>query len=132
MCDYCFLGAKDDGATLIVQVTRDVTSKCTFAHAVPRKGVSHLFGAEQVCTDIECLGYKDVVIKTDNEPAMITLQEEIRSRRTDKTILENSPVGESQSNGIAERAVRSVANQVRVLISALGIEWALISLFCTR
>ena len=60
------------------------------------------------------------MIKADNEPAMITLQEEIRSRRTDNTILENSPVGESQSNGIAGRAVRSVANQVRVLRSALG------------
>ena len=102
VCDYCFLGDKDDGETLIVQVTRDITSKCLFAHAVPRKGVSHIFGAEQVCKDIESLGYKDVVIKTDNEPAMLTLQEEIKSRRVDKTILENSPVGESQSNGIAE------------------------------
>ena len=30
--------------------------------------VSHIFGAEQVCKDIDILSYKDVVIKTDNEP----------------------------------------------------------------
>ena len=127
VCDYCFLGDKDDGDTLIVQVMRDVNTKCIFAHAVPRKGVSHVFGSEQICKDIEGLGYKEVVIKTDNEPAMITLQQEIKSKRSDRTILENSPVGESQSNGVAERAVRAIANQVRTMRSAwksrVGVEF---------
>ena len=119
VCDYCFLGDKDDGDTLIVQVMRDVNTKCIFAHAVPRKGVSHVFGSEQICKDIEGLGYKEVVIKTDNEPAMITLQQEIKSKRSDRTILENSPVGESQSNGVAERAVKTVTTQVRIMRLAL-------------
>ena len=73
MCDYCFLGDKSDGETLVVQVTKDATSKCVFSHAVPRKGMSHEHGVEHLCKDIEALGYKEVVINTDNEPAMRTL-----------------------------------------------------------
>ena len=51
---------------------------------------------------------------------MLTLHEDIKSRMTDLTILDNSPVSESQSIGVAERAVRAVANQVRILGSALS------------
>ena len=116
-CDYCFLG--DDGGkegeekeTLIVQVAVDLNTKCIFAHAVPRKGIAHVHGAEEICKDIDALGYKDVVFKTDNEPAMHTLQEEVKSRRVDRTILENTPVGESQSNGKVERTIRTVGNRV--------------------
>ena len=56
---------------MIVQVTKDAISKCVFSHAVPRKGISHEYGAEQICKDIEALGYKDIVINT-HAPAMIT------------------------------------------------------------
>ena len=100
-CDYCFMGDKEDSETLVIQVSRDTESKSIFAHAVPRKGLSHEHGAEQMCKDIEYLGYKSIVLKTDNEPAMRTLQDEIQSRRRDNTILENSPVGESHRNGVS-------------------------------
>ena len=43
----------------------------------------------------------------------------MRRQRIDETLLENSPVGDSPSNGIAERAVQSVAEQIRVLRNAL-------------
>ena len=78
-------------------------------------GLAHEPGAAQMCKDIEYLGHKDIVLKTDSEPAMRTLQEEIKNRRRDKTILENSPVGESQSNGVAERAVKTITTQVRIM-----------------
>ena len=112
VCDYCFLGDDDDTETLVVQVARDTDTKYLFAHAVPRQGVSHIHGAEQLC--------KDIALKTDGEPAMRTLQEEVKSRRRDRTVLENSPVGESQSNGVAERAVQSLGDHVRVLRLALA------------
>ena len=54
-CDYCFMGDKDDEETLVIQVTRDIESKSVFAHAVPRQGLSHDHGADQVCKDIEYL-----------------------------------------------------------------------------
>ena len=43
----------------------------------------------------------------------------MRRQRIDETLLENSPVGDSRSNGIVERAVQSVAEQIRVLRAAL-------------
>ena len=118
--DYCFLGDKEDEETLVVQVARDLDSKFLFSHAVPRKGLAHVHGAEELIKDIDDLGYGKMILKTDNEPAMKTLQEEVRSRREAQTILENSPIGESQSNGIAERAVQALSEQVRTLRVALS------------
>jgi len=43
------------------------------------------------------------------------IQEEVRRRRTEETILENSPVGDSRSNGHAERAVQEIVGRVRTL-----------------
>ena len=39
--------------------------------------------------------------------------------RAEPTLPENSPVGESQSNGMVERAVRSTKGQIRTLRLAL-------------
>ncbi len=64
--------------------------------------------------DLEKLGYDEVILKSDGEPALRAVQEEVRRRRGRTAILENSPPGESQSNGVAERAVRAVAEHVRV------------------
>ena len=43
-CDYCFMGDKEEEETLVIQVARDIESKSIFAHAVPRKGLSHEHG----------------------------------------------------------------------------------------
>ena len=54
-------------------------------------------------------------MKLDGEPALKTIQEEVRRQPSEKTILENSPVGDSRANGAAERAVQAIAEQVRVI-----------------
>ena len=69
-CDYCFMGDKADEETLVIQVAKYMESKSVFAHAAPRKGLSHEHGAQHMCSDLEYLGYTDIVLKTDNEPAM--------------------------------------------------------------
>ena len=117
--DYGFLGTEEDEEKMIIQVARDEESRALLAHAVPRKGVAHVHGAEQLIRDIEELGYKKVIIKADNEPAMHALQEEVKKQRQDETLIENSPVGESQSNGVAERAVQAAGEHIRVVKLAL-------------
>ena len=112
--DYGFLGAEGE-ETIAIQVARDRRTKMVFAHVVPRKGFTHEHGAEEMVKDLKKLGYSEVVLKCDGEPALKSVQEEVKRRRPEPTILENSPVGDSRSNGAAEQAVQAVGEQVRVL-----------------
>jgi hypothetical protein len=117
--DYGFLGTEEDEEKMIIQVARDEGSRAILVHAVPRKGLAHVHGAEQLIRDIEESEYKKVTLKADNEPATHALQEEVKKQRQDETLLENSPVGESQSNGVAERAVQAAGEHIRVVKLAL-------------
>ena len=112
--DYCFLGSEGED-TVAIQVTRDRRTRMIFAHVVPKKGFSHEHGTMELIKDIAKLGYNEIILKCDGEPALKTIQEEVRRQRSEKTILENSPVGDSRANGAAERAVQAIAEQVRVI-----------------
>ena len=117
--DYGFMGAEGEAETTPILVVRDVDSKMLFSHVVQRKGLIADHGVRQLVRDIERLGYHKVCLKCDGEPALTSMQHEVVKRRQFDTILENSPVGDSQSNGIAERAVQSVAQQIRVMRHSL-------------
>ena len=68
-----------------------------------------------------------VTMKTDNEPALVKVVENIGRLRAAKggmgMIVENSPVYSSKSNGYIERAVQSVQGMVRTLRSAVEEKW---------
>ena len=72
-----------------------------------------------MAADIEKLGYKKVIIRSDQEPAIMALVDRIAKIRTDETLRENSKAHDSQSNGLAERAVQAAEEQTRVLKLAL-------------
>ena len=62
----------------------------------------------------------DVVLRSDQEPALQDLLREVGKKRIPaKTFYEVSPVGSSASNGVAERGVQSLEGQVRVLKDAV-------------
>ena len=65
------------------------------------------------------LGRTNVILKTDQELAIRDEQRAKRGKRKRDAILENSPVGESQSNGIVERCIQTVVAQVRTMKGAL-------------
>ena len=69
--------------------------------------------------DLEYLAHKQTVLKLDQEPAIAALQQRIRQARGDQTILENSPVDDSSSNGAVEKAILEVKGHVRTLVAAL-------------
>jgi hypothetical protein len=117
--DYCFLDCEKDAETLVVQIMKDKDTGMIFAHAVPRKGLVHIHGAEDMIKDLDKLGHKKIFLICDNELAMKALQTEVQARRGEMTILESSPFGESQSNGVAERAVQTISSHVRVMRLAL-------------
>ena len=117
--DYGFFGGKEDEETLAVQVARDRRTQMIFANVVPRKGMIHEHGAQSMVDDLAKLGYQEIILKCDGEPALKNVQAEVQRRRAAQTILENSVPGDSKTNGAAERAVKAVGEQVRVLRAGL-------------
>ena len=99
-----------------------------------QKGVQSKHLITRVAKIINALGAPQVIIKSDQEPATINIQQNIRKTRWaeieqiaqgsrdqreqengGKTILENSPVGESQSNGQVERAIQEIQGQIKTI-----------------
>lgn len=68
--DYCFMGTEGEEETVAIQVERDRRSKAIFAHGVPRKGMTHEYGAEVLINDLDKLGYREIILKSDGEPAL--------------------------------------------------------------
>ena len=97
----------------------------TMATVVPEKGSKGKFVSDKVLEFFsECGDMKgDILIKTDQEPAIKYLAKDIVLERGNepgcRTILEESPVGSSGSNGVVERAVQSIEGQVRAMKLAL-------------
>ena len=127
--DFAFLGREEDPfKTLTVLVAKERTSRMVMSAAVPRK-TTGTYVAKRVAgflREVGCL-HGDMVVKSDQEPALRSVVEDVgRLKAVDgsgRYVAENSPVGASQSNGVIERAVQSVAGQVRVLLGALEEKW---------
>jgi hypothetical protein len=96
----------------------DSESKAIFAHAAMAKGAVDDV-CRQVVDNLDTLGYKDIVFKSDQEPAILSLGELIKASWNGNMALECSPVGESQSNGMIERAIQTWEGQVRTMKDAL-------------
>jgi hypothetical protein len=127
--DFCFLGREGEPhQTLSVLVVREGLTKMTMSSAVPSKSTG-TFIAKRVVSFMREIGLEhvDVIAKSDQEPAINALLLEVGRVRaansSGRYIVEQSPVGSSQSNGIAERAILSVQQQVRVLKCALETRW---------
>ena len=71
--------------------------------------------------DIKRLGHRRMLFKSDQEPSILALKEAVTEVMGIEVIPEESPVGESQSNGNIERAVRTVKGQIRTM-EGTGLE----------
>ena len=121
--DLCFPGEEDGSKTLTVLVARARRTKMMMASVIPMKGKG-VFIAKRVVVFMREIGCEqgDVTIRSDQEPAMKAIITEIGRVRAaaggGRMVVESSPVGQSQSNGIAERGIGTVVGQVRVLRDA--------------
>ena len=90
-----------------------------WAYQVRNKG--HLDGAHwlprRLVQDWDNCGLKDarVVFKTDQEPAMTSIQIAAQELRPKAIIPVNSPVGESEANGRAQNTIRRIQEKTRAL-----------------
>ena len=88
------------------------------ARVVPAKGVNE-YAVQAAANELTYLGHKELILKSDGEPAIVALKEAIKSERKERIIFETSPVAESKSNGAAENTVQQVQGQVRTIKHAL-------------
>ena len=110
--------------SLTTLVMKETMYGSVWAYALKTKSVSEdPWVADQLEDDLRTIGMANerVIIKSDQEASIVELQSEIAKRRpTVGTGIENSKVGDSNSNGKIERAIRDVGNMVRTLRSALA------------
>ena len=69
---------------------------------------------------IDDMGYNKITLKTDGEPALVQVAEEIKVRRIQDTYIENPPAYDPQANGLVEQTVQAIMNQFRAV--KLGLE----------
>ena len=106
-----------------VLVMQESETRSIWRYAVERKGASEEWVIHQICEDIETVGLEEdrIIIKDDQEPAIIDVAKQIALNRGGRfgTALDNSRVGDSDSNGTIERAIQDVEGQCRTMRSAL-------------
>ena len=85
----------------MIKVVAMKEKKCgnRFAHMAQTKGGGDEYVAEALVEDIETMGGAEVILKTDQEPAMVDLAKAVQTLRKLKTVLENSPVGTASRMG---------------------------------
>ena len=128
--DYAFVTPKgpivdegdegwDDPSALKLLIVKDSKSGPVFAHAVVQKGIDDKrFAVDMVVRDVLWLGYPQVVLKSDNEPAVVkVLQEALGALKVTGVQAgeEHSPPYDPQANGAVESAVKQVKGRLRTM-----------------
>ena len=131
--DYCFMSDKRDANDdeeeegeeqekakgMPILVMKDRKHKYVFASVVPRKGADP-YAVRRVGQDlVAILGYKRVVIKSDQEPAIKKLKEAVRFEHALEIPVEESPAYDSSSNAPAESTIKRVQGQIRTVWAQL-------------
>ena len=119
--DAVLAAARTAGKIVKCVATRCLASKNTFAHVIPQKGDDEEhYCARLVAADVEWLGHTRVIIKTDNERAIVSLKQRVARMLRELKGLVNvqteSPVEyDSQSNGAIEAGIKIVRGMFRTL-----------------
>ena len=103
--------------TILVMV--ETLCNSVWAYAIEGKGAASTdWLAPRIVEDMGTIGMakERIITKSDQEPAIVQLQHEVARLRKDAgTAIENSRVGDSNSNGAVERAIREVKGMTRTL-----------------
>ncbi len=118
--DYAFVRRDNEEKLATLLVMRDRDTKAIRAWVLPHKGADIIETVDRAAAGIRDLGYRGrVLIRCDGEPALTALRNAIVKALPDGATPIVTPVGESQSNGGIEGAVRVVKGLLRVHLMAL-------------
>ena len=93
-----------------------------WGYALTQKGAADSWIVDQVAEDIATVGMSQerIIVKSDQENAITDMQRALlKARAGFGTALENSRVGDSNSNSKVERAIQDIKGLVRTYRSAL-------------
>ncbi len=117
-----FLNGKVEPSKVVLKilVVNDSRSKYIGAHVVSTKGAgADRYAVEKLRGDIAWLGYTKVLLKSDNEAAIVQLLTEtlksLRIETVDQASPAHPPAYDSKANGAVENAVRQVQGLLRTL-----------------
>ena len=104
-----------------VLVGKDRLTGAMVAHKVDAKGKGNGYVVRKIIQDLEDLGYggSKIILKCDQENAIVEVQREVIRRRPAITVPAHSAVGDSKGNGDAESAVKRIRSQMRTMKDAL-------------
>ena len=113
--------ARRRGEIIKCLLVRCLATKNVFAHIVPQKGDDEEgYCAGLVVADVEWLGHTRVILKSDNEGAVLTLRRRVGRllkmiEKMENVQEESSATYDSQSNGGVEVGVKLVRGMFRTL-----------------
>ena len=106
--DYFFLG-QDDGKTMPILAMKDHNTRKLAAFPVVAKGANE-HAVSRVKDFIAKTGYRRLHLKDDQEPAILALKDAAKVACVGIEIIpEESPVAESEANGVIERGIQEIA-----------------------
>ena len=121
--DYGFFGSEESPDKEIpVLVVKDRRSKALWAHLVPSKGVENPHVYRSLFKDLNSTGYKKIILKSDQEPAITALAAKATEEWHGEVIPAKSPKGESKANGEVERVVQEAHGLARTIKEDLQIQ----------
>ena len=89
----------------------------TFAHVVKGKGLTYDWIVESIYQDLQSLGYPEIRIRADNEPAINALLGRVKDLRDHRgsgaTHVEDAVEGQPRTNCVAEKGVQDLTTQCR-------------------
>jgi hypothetical protein len=111
---------EEDGAKPYL-VAQDRRTGMMMSTSLREKGVADLTATKLLAKFLDVLGYREVVLKSDGERALIALKRAAarQSKGLVRAIHEESPKGDSKANGEAEQAVREIKWRVRAITMML-------------
>jgi hypothetical protein len=127
--DFFFMGREHEpGKTVPIVAVKERRSKMVMASVVPRKSTG-LFVSKRIMAFLKEVGCElgDIVVKSDQEEAIKAVVADVGKLRAagggGKYVVEYSPVGASQSNGVIERGIQSIEGHMRVILDAVETRW---------
>jgi hypothetical protein len=120
--DYGYLGdpaggGMDDQKTSPILVAKCGRDRWISADVYPTKGVQTAWCVKRLAEELALAPWRGFTLKSDQEPAIIALKTAavkiVQGATGKEIVMEESPVGDSQSNGLAENAVKEIKGIVR-------------------